>query len=121
MITGSVSGRQAVVPIAFRLPAHPVIEIEFVLDTGFIGFLTLPPDAVAALGLPFFYRMPANLADDSTIMVPVHTATILWHGEERDVEVLAMGKRPHLGTARGRRPGDGRTLVKPDPLTPPAA
>lgn len=64
MITGSVSGRQATVSIPFRVPDHPNIEIEFVVNTGFIGFLT-----------------------------------ILWHGQERDVEVLAMGLRPLLGTA----------------------
>lgn len=29
----------------------------------------------------------------------VYGATILWHGEEREVRVLATGKRPLLGTA----------------------
>lgn len=49
----------------------------------------------------------ANLADDSEVPLPVYVATILWNGVERDVRVLAMGKRPLLGTALL----DGRELV----------
>jgi len=59
----------------------------------------LPVAAVAALGFPFEYDLPANLADDSEIVVPVHAATILWQEVERSVRVLAMGKRPLVGTA----------------------
>ena len=51
-----------------------------------------------ALGLPYVHRIPANLADDSTIDIAVHVATIVWNGEEREVHVLAMGRRPLLGT-----------------------
>jgi clan AA aspartic protease len=72
--------------------------VEFVVDTGFVGFLTLPPAAIAALRLPFLRRIAANLADDSTIHVSVHAATIIWDGEEREVEILATGSRPLLGT-----------------------
>jgi predicted aspartyl protease len=38
------------------------------------------------------------MADDRNVLVFVHAATIRWNGEERDVEVLAVGKRPLLGT-----------------------
>ncbi|WP_292825949.1 hypothetical protein [Nostoc sp. JL33] len=30
--------------------------------------------------------------------MPVHQANIIWNGEEREVNVLATGKRPLLGT-----------------------
>ena len=30
------------VPVTFRLPGYPDLTIEFVVDTGFVGFLTLP-------------------------------------------------------------------------------
>jgi len=29
----------------------------------------------------------------------LHLATIIWHGVEREVIVLAMGRRPLMGTA----------------------
>lgn len=59
----------------------------------------LTPEAVVLLGLPFKYAMSVNLADNSKVTLPVHEATILWNGEEREVRVLATGRRPLLGTA----------------------
>jgi len=44
-------------------------------------------------------RISANLADDSSIMTRLHLATIIWHGVEREVIVLAMGRGPLMGTA----------------------
>jgi clan AA aspartic protease len=68
--------------------------IEFVIDTGFTDHLCLPPEAVKLLRLPFLYNLPANLADNSSVVLPVHQATIFWDGAERDVRVFATGRRP---------------------------
>ncbi len=95
---GSVFGLQARLNVAFRLPNRPDVQIEFVVDTGFEGALTLPPAAVAALQLPFLQEMSANLANDESVKVDVHVATIVWGADERDVTVLSMGNRPLLGT-----------------------
>jgi len=73
--------------------------MEFVIDTGFEGALTMPPEAVAALGLPFYQEMIANLADNSNIRVDVFRASILWNEEMQSVAVLATGNRPLLGTS----------------------
>lgn len=99
MIHGKVVDLQALAGVPFRLPDGQVLEIELVIDTGFAGALTLPTLAVNALGLPFLQEMEANLADDASIHVDVHLASIIWHSEEREVAVLAMGQRPLLGTA----------------------
>jgi clan AA aspartic protease len=85
--------------VAFRLANQPDVKIEFVVDTGFEGFLTLPPPAVAALGLPYLHDLSAKLADDNSIRVDVRSATIVWDGEEYEVTVLALGQRPLLGTS----------------------
>jgi clan AA aspartic protease len=69
-----------------------------VIDTGFDGFLMLPANAVTALGLPFLYRLDANLADDRRKSAAVHGAVIMWNGQKIDVQILALGKRPLLGT-----------------------
>ena len=99
MISGQVIQRQAILPVTFRLSGHPNLTLDFVVDTGFTEFLTLPLAAVKAMRLPYRYKHSAYLADGSTTRMPIHTATILWNGIERQVSVLATGRRPLLGTA----------------------
>jgi clan AA aspartic protease len=99
VISGIVKNGRATVNVIFRLSNQPDFTIEFVIDTGFTEFLALPPEAVSLLGFPFVYDMYATLADNSSVILPVHQATIIWNGEEREVNVLATGKRPLLGTA----------------------
>ena len=98
-MTGSVVNLHAILPVTLRAPGHGDLTVDFVVDTGFTGFLTLPPPAIAALGLPFLEKIPANLADDSEIKIAVHATTILWNALEQEIRVLATGKRPLLGTA----------------------
>ncbi len=76
MINGSVVGLQAQISVIFCLPGSPSLEIKCVIDTGFEGFLTLPPAAVATLGLSYVTRINANLADNSNIATDVYLATI---------------------------------------------
>ncbi len=87
------------VTLTFLLPNGSSLPIEFVIDTGFTGQLCLPPEAVALMGLPFLYDLPANLADNSEVLLAVHEALVLWDGEEREILVIATGRRPLLGTA----------------------
>jgi len=99
MMQGVTFRRQATLPVTLRLPDQPEFSLEFVIDTGFTESLTLPPAAVAALNLPFLYNRSVSLADDSVIAIPVHVVTVLWNGLERQVSVLATGRRPLLGTS----------------------
>ena len=99
MIRGHVFGLQARVNVTFRVAGQPDFQVECVVDTGFEGALTLPPAAVAALGLPYLTDLIANLADNTAIRTDVHVATIVWNGMERDVAVLVLGGRPLVGTA----------------------
>jgi predicted aspartyl protease len=52
-MNGYVTAHNALLNVTFRLPGQPDLEIECVIDTGFIGYLTLPIDAVLAMNLPF--------------------------------------------------------------------
>ncbi len=99
MITGTVIDGRATIPVTFRLNNQPDFSIEFVVDTGFTGSLCLPPEAIAVLGLPFEYEIPANLANNSNVFLKMYTATIRWNGEDREVNVLAAGRKPLLGVA----------------------
>ena len=96
-MTGRYENQHALLPITIRVAEQSDLDIEFVIDTGFGGDLTLPLTAVTALGLPYDRSLKANLADDSVVELAVHAATILWHGSERAVDVLATGARPLLG------------------------
>ncbi|BAT56168.1 hypothetical protein NOS3756_51700 [Nostoc sp. NIES-3756] len=99
MITGIIKSGHPTVNIIFRLSNQPDFTIEFVIDTGFTGDLSLPLAAVNLMNLPFLYELSANLTNNSWVDIPLHEAVILWNGEERVVNVLATGRRPLLGTA----------------------
>lgn len=99
MMTGHVVQRHALLPVTFRLANQRDIAIEFVVDTGFSGTLTLPLAAIEAMQLPYEEDIIANVATDEDVTVSVYSATILWDGLEQNVRVLAIGKRPLLGTA----------------------
>jgi len=99
VIHGTVIGLQARISIVLHLSGRSDIEIECVVDTGFEGFLTLPPAAIEQLEMPYLISISANLADNSNVKTDVHAATIVWNGIERNIAVLAMGQRPLVGTA----------------------
>ena len=89
MITGIVSMRCAAVELWVYGPqGHG--KVKFVLDAGFTAVTTLPPAVCIVLGLPNDRIQPSELADGTTIMLEVYIATLLWDGEERKVEVLAI-------------------------------
>ncbi|MBW4441207.1 MAG: clan AA aspartic protease [Plectolyngbya sp. WJT66-NPBG17] len=85
--------------ISLRVGRDSDVEVEFVVDTGFEGFLTLPLHMIVELDLPYIAKIQANLADNSKIATNAHAVKIIWNGVERDVIVLAMGRRPLVGTA----------------------
>jgi len=63
MITDTVNAnREATLLLRVRGPSGQEQELEAVIDTGFTGFLTLPPGLVAALSLPRLGRGRAVLA-----------------------------------------------------------
>lgn len=62
---------------------------EFVIDTGFNGFLYIPEDAIADWGLSFVSSVPIALADQSVTIADVYQATIIWFGVSQRVSVLA--------------------------------
>jgi clan AA aspartic protease len=97
VIHGTVVGLQARMSVILRPPGRSDVEIEFVVDTGFEGFLTLA--VVNELQLPYVARIDANLADDSSIATFAYRVIVVWNGIEREVIVLGIGRRPLIGTA----------------------
>ena len=95
---GKVVALHVLLPVIFSLIGKPDIAIEFVVDTGFSGDLTLPASIVEELGLEFIESTTANLATDDEVELPVYGANVIWDGSIREVRVFALGKRPLLGT-----------------------
>ena len=98
MIQGAVNAAyEAVVSLTLQSAEGRTQEIEAVVDTGYTGFLTLPPTLVNELGLPFAYVGRAFLANDDQVEFNVHNVTLLWDDGPRDIEADATGSTPLVG------------------------
>ncbi len=98
MIEGVVnSAYEAVIPLSLQGPADQAQQVEAVIDTGFTGFLTLPPSLVAELGLVFKGTSEGTLADGSRVSFDAYDATVLWEGSPRVVLVDEADTTPLVG------------------------
>lgn len=61
--------------------------IEAVIDTGFSGFLTLPPDIIQALDLTWKGRDIATLGDGNSCIFEVYIAEVIWDGKYLTVDI----------------------------------
>jgi predicted aspartyl protease len=77
---GFIVGLQARMNVSLRLANGSEAEVECVIDTGFEGFLTLPPATIERLGLMYAGSINANLADDSNVSTKVYWTTIIRTG-----------------------------------------
>ena len=87
MITGFVSARVA--RIRLRIPGANgrSREIEAVIDTGYSGWLTLPPKLIVALGLSWQTTGRGLLADGSECLFDVYDASVIWGRRVRRILV----------------------------------
>lgn len=88
MITGVVTDRrEAVIHLKVRGPARQQQEIEAIIDTGFDGWLSMPPSMIIQLGLVWHRRGRALLADGSESVFDIYEATVDWDGAARRIPV----------------------------------
>ncbi len=98
MIEGFVNANyEPVVTLSLQGPSGNARDIEAVVDTGFNGFLTLPPPLVAELELTFQSEGTAILANGSEEAFGVYGVTMLWDGRPRYVDADAVGPTPLIG------------------------
>lgn len=72
-------------------------EIAVLIDTGFNGFLALPTDLAASMGLPANGMAHTTLADGQQIFLPVYSAVVDWDGQPRQVDVVVSDGVPLIG------------------------
>ncbi len=100
MIEGVVNADyEPVITLHLLGPAGQTREVEMVVDTGFNGFLTLPSNVVAELGLPYRGRGRAILANGSQDFFNVWGATVVWDGRTRYVPADEADATPLVGMA----------------------
>jgi clan AA aspartic protease len=98
MITGNVNAdREAIIRVTILDAAGEPHERDAVVDTGYNGWLTLPPDFVAALGLRWKRVGTAVLADGSLTFFDVYEATVLWDGQLVSISVDEADTVPLVG------------------------
>lgn len=74
------------------------LDVDAVVDTGFNGDLTLPPEQIKALGLPEATVTEVTLADGRVHDVPLYEADAVLSGATRKVFVAEAPTTPLVGT-----------------------
>jgi clan AA aspartic protease len=97
MIVGMVRRREPVVRLALRGFRGRQQEIEAVVDTGYTGWLTLPPATIAELNLRWQSVGRGTLADGSVSYFDVYQGKVAWVGRVRSVFVDELDAIPLVG------------------------
>ena len=78
-------------------PTAQAREINAVVDTGYNGYLVLPPELATELELPYAYRGWAVMANAEEVHFDIHNTTVLWDGQPIYVEADMIGDTPLVG------------------------
>ena len=97
MIGRTVVGDEARVELTVEGIRGQSKTIEAVVDTGFSSWLTLPPDLIKSLELPWYSVEEGILADGSTCRYDVFEAAVIWDGKLRPIFVDAADIEPLVG------------------------
>lgn len=74
-------------------------SFDAVIDTGFNGALTLPPDWIDSLGLPQSGEESVSLADGRVIVVPLYVGYVILDNQAYEVDIAKARTDPLAGTA----------------------
>lgn len=100
MISGTVTATgEAVIRFMVRGPTGRERKVSAVIDTGYTGWLTLPPDLITELGLTWSNLGHAALADGSEIEYDVYEAVVVWDGRRRVIDIDESDSDPLVGMA----------------------
>ncbi len=98
MINGTVNtNREPIIQITIQDADGQEQERDAVVDTGFNGWLTLPHEVIASLGLHWQRLGTALLADGTTVLFDVFEATVLWDGHPLTIPVDEADSDPLVG------------------------
>ncbi len=88
---------EAIIKVAVGHGNLPKIMVDAVIDTGFTSFLSLPSSIIVSLGLPWSCRDFGTLGDGSEVVFEMYTASIIWDGQVKTIDVVASEAEPLVG------------------------
>ena len=95
---GQVNSRlEAVVHVQIHAPARSSRRVAAVVDTGYSGFLTLPPALIRSLGLVRLGRTEGVLADGALVSFDLYGCEVLLDRRRIEIEVAEADTDPLLG------------------------
>jgi clan AA aspartic protease len=98
MITGVVNiNGEAIIRIVVGDSGKQRVVVDAIIDTGYTGFLTLPPSTIAELNLPWRGSEEGILGDGSTQRFDVYSATVIWDGEFRTIKINESNTNSLMG------------------------
>lgn len=98
MITGAVNAEfEPIVPLPIRHPDGKVYTQDAIVDTGFNGWLSLPPALIAQLNLRWKRRGRAILGDGSECVFNVYEAVVIWDGNLLTIPIDEADSEPLVG------------------------
>ncbi|MBW4661752.1 MAG: clan AA aspartic protease [Drouetiella hepatica Uher 2000/2452] len=98
MITGVVNADfEPIIPLSICRSDGAVFLQDAIVDTGFNGWLSLPPDLITELGLIWKRRGRAILGDGSECVFDVYEAVVVWDGALLTIPVDEADSDPLVG------------------------
>ncbi len=100
MMTGTVTAhREAVLHMILQDANGQEQAYPSVIDTGYNGTLTLPPNVIANLGLRWHRFGRAILADGSESIFNIYKGVVLWDGQYKTIRIDEMDADSLTGMA----------------------
>lgn len=98
MITGIVNADfEPIIALSICGADGKVYTQEAIVDTGFNGWLSLPPDLIAELNLKWKRRGRAILGDGTECVFDVYEAVLVWDGNMLTIPIDEADSEPLVG------------------------
>ena len=98
MITGTVNAnKEAILRLSVRDSDGQEYERDTVVDTGYDGWLSFPPDFIAALNLSWYRFGQGILADGSSSTFNIYKGDVIWDGQPRKISIYEIDADPLVG------------------------
>lgn len=98
MITGIVNADfEPIIPLSICSSNGKVYTQEAIVDTGFNGWLSLPPNLISELNLKWKRRGRAILGDGTECVFDVYEAVLVWDGNMLTIPIDEADSEPLVG------------------------
>ena len=98
MITGTVNADfEPIITISICGDGGKIYTQDAIVDTGFNGWLSLPPDLITQLNLRWKRRGRAILGDGTECIFNVFEAILIWDGDLLTIPIDEADSEPLVG------------------------